>query len=194
MIIDKFLDKLTVREKTWLLIAVLSIFAYITDRLVVAPLYRESKQTDVEISNVRRALLLNQAVIGRGVPPEYASMSASVEQTESPDEVAREMKDEISDLAKKNGVDLPSVEDRESSGGNGFGKELAVEIGKIEVDMGNLIKFLDALQKSQGMLRVSRLSLSPGKERNHVNGSMLITKLMIPVSQPLTEVKSKKTQ
>jgi hypothetical protein len=191
MIIDKFLDKLSTREKAGLLIALLSLLALVVDWRVIAPIYRQSKQLDAQIMDVRKELLLNRAIIGRGIPPDYATISASVEQTASQDEVAREMKDEISDLAKKNGVDLPSVEDREATGVISFGKELAVEIVKIETDIGTLTRFMDALQKSRGMLRVSRLSLTPGKERNRVKGSMLITKLMIPVAQPSAETKSK---
>ena len=183
MMLDKFLDKLSLREKIFLLFAIVSVFAYTTDALVVEPMRRQVNRMEVDIANQRKSLVYNVGIIAQGAPKGYESMINAIGRSDTPDDAIRQMKDEISDLAKKCSIDLPSIEDREPVKTASY-DEYVVEISKFESNMKNLLKFMDALQTSPGMLRASRLTLAPGKDPSIVTGSLLITKLMIPVSSP----------
>jgi hypothetical protein len=186
MILDKFLDKLSFREKVFLVCAIITVFAYVTDALVVEPMRRQVKRMEVDIANQRKSLVYNVGIIAQGIPKGYESMINAIGRSDTPEDAVRQMKDEIADLAKRNSIELPSIEDRESLKTASY-DEYVVEISKFESSMKNVLKFLDALQTSPGMLRASRLTLAPGKDPSLVTGSILVTKLMIPVSAPAGE-------
>jgi hypothetical protein len=183
MILDKFMDKLSVREKVFLVCAIVSVFAYATDGIVVEPMRRQIKRMDVDIANQRKSLVFNNGIITQGIPKGYEGMINAIGRFDTPEDAVRQMKDEITELAKKNSIELPSIEDREPVKTAAY-DEYVVEVSKFESNMKNVLMFLDALQASQGMLRASRLTLGPGKDPSMVTGSILITKLMIPVSAP----------
>lgn len=185
MILDKLLDRLSAREKIWLLVSVLCIFAWVVDSRVVEPVVRGLKQLGMEIKEEKRNLAIDMAVLSRSrsVLTEYEGIRKAL--GESSPLVGTEMKDEISELARQNGVDLPSMEDRAAIKKD-FYAEYVVEIGKFETDIKNLLGFLHAVQTSPGMLRVMKLSLTPAKVTGHVKGAMVITKLVLSGAQKTT--------
>lgn len=185
MILDKLLDRLSAREKIGLLVSVICLFAWVADNRVVEPMVRRMKQLGMEVKEEKSNLAIDMAVLShsQSALTEYEGIRKAL--GESSPLVGTEMKDEISELARQNGVELPSMEDREAIKKD-FCAEYVVQIAKFETDIKSLLGFLNAVQTSPGMLRVMRLSLAPAQVAGHVKGSMVITKLVLLEPQKTT--------
>jgi len=99
-------------------------------------------------------------------------------------EAKHEMKGQVEDLADKAGVLLQSSDLREPNlESHKPCEEYFVDIKRFRADMNSLLVFLYELQTAPGMLRVVSLNLTPLRgEDNVFEGSMLISKVMIPAS------------
>ena len=179
--LDKFLEKTSTRERIGLLVAIFSLIIVAADRVVVQSIRRGVTRMEQEIASQKKNHVYNAAVIAQGVPSGYDEILAVLGRTVSPEEAAGTLKDEVLELARKSGIDLPSTEERDSVKTPSC-DEYSIEVSKFEVSMASLLKFLDALETSPDMLRATRLNLTAGREPKQVTGSILITKLMVRMS------------
>jgi hypothetical protein len=114
----------------------------------------------------------------------YEGIGDVLAKVSSKDEAIADMKGEIDDLARRTGISLQSMEHKEPTPTDmGYGETYCVVIGAFEADIGNLLTFLFELQKASGMLRVNKLTISPGTSKGLVKGAMTITKVMLPAGE-----------
>lgn len=181
--ISEKLDKLATREKVGLAAASFFIFALVVEKLVVQSIVDQSRRLDVDIKAMTVSVAINQdALQSRDrVARDYERVSDVLAKVVSKDEAIADMKGEIDDLARRTKISLQSMEHREPVPAEmGYGEEYSVVIGNFEADIQDLLTFLYELQKSPGLLRVGKLSVSPGKSKGQVKGALAITKVMTP--------------
>lgn len=180
MIAEK-LDKLGIREKIGLGVAVFCVFALVVEKLVVQSLAAKYRAWEAEIKALEVTVAIDRQDLQSrdAVTREYEGLGDVLGTVTSQDEAITGLKGEIDDVARRTGVSLQSMEHREPVK-MGWGEEYAVVVGSFEADIKNLLTFLYELQKSPGMLRVNKLTVNPGKNKGAVKGAMSITKVMVP--------------
>lgn len=180
MILDKFLDKLSAREKAGLFVAVLAIVAVLADWLVVRPMFKTLQTLDDKAVISQRELLLSDGALRMegGVATAYVAVSEQLDDASS----VADLREQIGELAKKNGIELPSMEDQAPIKGAGVCVDYPVEVTKVETDVASLLRFMHAVNAAPGLLRVSKVSLTPSKEPKRLQCSMTITKTVLPAS------------
>ena len=178
-ILDK-LDKLAPREKLWLAVAFICVFCALMDRLVVNSLVSKLKKMDSAIEQAKheRDRYLRTLAREKEVRAEYDRIGGSIVKAASPSEAVAGMKVEMHEAAKRAGVVINAADQREVRP-KSFCDEYVVEITKFDADMKNLISFIYGLDASPGMTKVVRLNIAPGKTKDSVTGSMLLTKVMV---------------
>jgi len=178
MAIIKF-DKLGLREKVGLSIAGLFIVFMIIDRLVVASVVSTLNDMQQRISTAEKELNYNKSVLKRKdeISARYEGISSLIGITVSPAEEIDNMSMEIADLATRMQIDYDSSQREPRK--HAFYEEYFVDIRQFECEMNNLLVFLHEVQKSPGMFRVSKLSVSSEQNDTRVKGSMLISKVMM---------------
>jgi hypothetical protein len=185
MILDK-LDRLEPREKMWLTLALFVVLAFGIDRLMVNPVAERCRDLDLAIRAAAENLELNKVVLQQReqVHQSYAAVAGDLSGVGSAAEQIDAMKARLDELATQSGVKFYSREQMEPRINPAY-TEYAVDVGEFEASMEGLVRFLSELPKGSGMMRASRLSFTPDRNRaDTVRGAMLITKLVLPVETP----------
>ena len=175
------LDRLGVRERVGLAVAGLCAFVWLLDQFVIHRIAARFREVDAAIEQEKRDLLYSQRVVDAepAVVRQFALLGGAFRTASSPSEAVDAMKSAIDDLARANGLSLVSVEQRKPETGPWY-DEYWMDVKKFEAGTENLVKFLHAIWTAPGMLRVTKLSLAPGKEQGKIEGSMLITQVFVP--------------
>lgn len=161
------------------LVAVLILVATIGG-LAVRPIARTLADMDARIAEAEDALARNEDVLRwrDDIAAEYAAIETYLVASGSPAEEADNMAAEIDRLLRAHDIDAPQMgglRPREDDAYN----EFSVEIKSFESDLPNLLQFLYQCHESPGLLRLSKMTLSPSRiEDGRVQGAMLITKVM----------------
>ncbi|MBN2302486.1 MAG: hypothetical protein JXN60_08225, partial [Lentisphaerae bacterium] len=110
---------------------------------------------------------------------DYRTASGRIGVATRKSEEIDKMKGQIDELAERAGISLDAIDHRPPNEAL-FYDEYFVEIGKFETDMQNLLKFFESIENlaAPGMMRVSKLNITPSKTKGAVRGSMVISKLM----------------
>ena len=181
MIFSK-LDNLSNRDKIYITIAVVALIALAVDHFVVRQVVDSAKKTQILIDSELKELAYNHNVIActESVKEDFSTISEKLGKITSQDSDIDIMKGEIDDLARKSGLLLTSMKNREPKKWLYY-TEYIVDIGGFEGDEGSLLKFLDSLQHNEipGLLRVVHLNVRVGRQPKIIKGSMTITKVMI---------------
>ena len=179
MILDK-LDKLGIREKVGLVLAMVFLAALVIDRVIVRAMAERCRELEVKIRTLEGNVIENRGIVGLrdDVVKDYESIKGTLGQVVSADETIADLKGEIDDLARRHRIELQSMSHQEPVPA-GSCEQYAVVVGNFESEFRNLVGFLSETTESPGMLRVNKLSVSPGKARDWVKGSMLITKVLV---------------
>lgn len=176
------LDKISDREKSWILVALFCVIAVMLDYLVVSPVIEKFKVLDARIAKEEFALNKNQSVMQhrKTVEVEYAAVKGQFEEFSVSAKAIEGMKGQIQDVASRNQLVIISSEDREPSEGK-YCDEYGFELKQFKTTVSQLLDLLYELHKTPGMLQVDRLTLNrPSQEAGRqLEGSMLITKKMI---------------
>ena len=176
------LDSLSNRDKILIVIAVGMLIAALVDRFVVQKVFDRVKIVQMLIDSDKKSLTYNEDVIaGKDIVTEkFKTVSHALGKATSPDSDIDIMKGQIDDLARKSGLLLTSMKDREPNKTAHY-TEYIVDIGGFEGTEKSLLKFLDAVQLSNipGLLRVVHLNVGVGRQPGKIKGSMTITKVMI---------------
>jgi hypothetical protein len=94
------------------------------------------------------------------------------------------LKGELDELASRGDImEIISMDHREPKVER-FHEQYVVEIKHFESDMPGVLTMLDRLRRSEGMLRVALLSLTPGKGDWPAKGAMNVTKVMLLPDEP----------
>ncbi len=178
------LARLGAGEKLGVACAVVFVMAMIGDGLVVRPIMAYSGRLDEVLQNENGRLAYNQRVLEtRGaVTAAYRNASGTLNRATVADEDLGNVKREINELARQAGLSILSTRDREpeAPGTSGGCILYTVEISKYNGTMRALLTFADRVQRTPGMLRVTRLQVAPESGTERIAGSMTLTKLMLP--------------
>jgi len=178
-VLDK-LDKLAMREKLGISLAMICVFCLLMDQFVVKSIMRRLRQMDsaIELSGKARDYNLRLLAREKEIKAEYERIGNAISRAASSSEAIAGMKAELYDTAKQLGVTISAMNQREVRP-RSFCEDYVIEITKFDADMKDLISFLYKIDTASGMTRVVRLTAAPGRTRNSVTGSMLLTKVMI---------------
>ena len=181
MILDK-ISKLAPREKGFLAVGALCIAIFLLDRLVVRSVVKNFKQLDMDIEKAAKVLDYHKQVMNEQdkVTGIYNEISTKLGEVTSFAEEIDKMNMEIDNMARATGVDCPSIGPRDSRPSGLSYEEFFVEIENFQATIEDLLRFLHDVHTFPGMMRVSRLTISPdNRDKDKVKGSMLITKVMM---------------
>ncbi len=181
------LQKLSGREKACFILAVVFILAYVGDQLVVSRVLSHFKNLSLETEKQKIYLEYNLDVLQHEVEvaAEYEKVKDRFGEVSASSKPTEALTGQIHELARQTGLTIVSCEQREPRRGE-FCYEFSVELKQFKAETDQLLKFLYELRAAPGMLRVVKLSLAPassvaGAQSKGVQGSMIVTKKMIPV-------------
>ena len=175
-----FLNKLSKKERTGLLIAAAIVSAAFLDRFVISPINekiqqinRETKINEKLLECNLRSLMQREVIAGQ-----YRSYIQYVKKAGSAEEVVAEILGEIEKLARATGVCLVDTKPQSPKHGN-FYKEYSVEV-EAESEMSSFIEFLHQLNNSSQLFRAGKINLTlKGKDVSTIKVSILVTKIVI---------------
>ncbi|OGV64869.1 MAG: hypothetical protein A2498_14200 [Lentisphaerae bacterium RIFOXYC12_FULL_60_16] len=178
--LDKF-KNLNIREVAGLGIAGLFLLAMVMDLAVIEPARRTYRlvceEADRELKNLEwslSAVALEPAVKGL-----FNDVAGLIETAASTEVAVDDMKGQIDDLARRSGLNVASMDHRESIREDGVDRYV-VEISQFDSDLKSLLQFLHEIRITPGLFRVERLVVTPDKDKGLIKGSMTLTKLMFP--------------
>ncbi|MDD4869648.1 MAG: hypothetical protein PHR77_03740 [Kiritimatiellae bacterium] len=182
-ILDK-LDKLAPREKLALVFALVFAICYLMDQFVIRSFVRRLKEIDGRIEQAKIIRNDNLFLLAREkeLKAEYDRISNAIARAASSSEAMAVMKGEVYDIAKKTGLMINAMDQKEPKDSKSSARsyeEYIVEISKFDAETKNLISFLYRMDMSPGMTRVLKLNTNPGKTKDSVTGSLLLSKVMI---------------
>ena len=175
------LDKLGARERWGLGIALVVVLVLLVDRLVVDMVANRIQSVRAQAVAEAKELDYNRRVLQtRGpIEAEYGRIEGLLASGLSDSEAIDEIKGEIDDLARETGVSLVSMEHRAPSGDTAGYREYVIEVRKFEGSMQSLLAFLHKVWETPGMMRARKVTVTPGSEEGMLQGSAVISKLLI---------------
>jgi len=182
------LDRLGPRERLGLGVLLVVLVVLLLDRLVCQPVVRRLREIDAEIETTEKRLAYNLSARNtRGeVEAAYRRAVGWVGRASpAPAEEIDRIKGVIDECARRAGVLLVSMEHRDPRETE-FYREYAVDIGRFECGTPALLRFLHELAAVPGMLRVTRLNLSPGGDEAPVRGAMSVSRVALTTSDPVS--------
>jgi len=183
------LDKLGTRERWGLGLALVFVLVLLVDRLVVGMVADRVRAVEEQAATDAKELDYSHGVLRSKGPieAEYARIEALLASDLSDSEVIDVIKGEIDDMARSAGVELISMEHRTPAASAGF-TEYVIEIRKLDAPMESLLSFLHQVWQTPGMMRVRKVTIGPGADDERVEGTVVISKIMIPtVGSPEVE-------
>lgn len=182
--ISEKLAKLGNREKLGLAVATVCVCAMLLDRLVVDLVAGSFKRMNAGLDDTSKKLFYNYSVLQgkEEVSNAYNRVSLLLGTSKYPDAETDDMSVAVYDLARSMGISCQPAQGLDPVKTARY-QEFSVEIGKFEAEMKDLLAFLHEIAKPPGTMGVTKLSFSADKESNKVNGSMVITKVMMIVTE-----------
>jgi len=175
-----WLDKLGVRERMALFVATLCVMALLLDYLVVRPVIGKLDGLNLEIESETAQLAYNMRVLQwrDTILKQYEEVSGLVGTATSSAEEADALAAEVDAMARQTRVELPSMGSLTPRKTDVY-EEYLVEVRDFEAGMAALLAFLYESVQRPGLLRVSKLTVTPDRAGDRLRGSMLITKVML---------------
>jgi hypothetical protein len=190
------LDKLSSREKLGLFLALFFVFVVAIDRLAVQFITDDFQVLNEQIEKERIELKSAQRIASgeRFVAGEYRRVRPRLGHAASLSGAMDEFKVKVDEMARESGVIVVSMKDREmrtteATAERGFA-ELAVEIGRFESGMKELLSLLHRVRSFSGIMRVSRITMAVDKDTGQIAGSMVITSIvdaMLPTGASMAQ-------
>ena len=174
------LDRLGARERWGLGLALAFALVLLVDRLVVTMVTHRIRAVEGQMARESKELAYNRRVLRSKGPieAEYERIEALLASGLPDSEAINQVMGEVDDLALGAGIDVKKREHRPSVASRGY-TEFLVEINEFESSMANLLTFLHRVWETPGMLRVKRITVGPAGEEGVVEGSAVISKILI---------------
>ena len=175
------LDKLGARERVGLGLALVCMLVLLVDRLVVGMVAGRIQAVAAQAAAESKELDYNRGVLKTQGPiaAEYARIEALLANELSDAEAIDKIKGQVDDLARASGVELISMEHRAPLPAEGY-TEYVIEIRKFEAPMDHLLDFLHDVWQTPDMMRLRKLTIAPGADDTTVEGSAIISTILIP--------------
>ena len=179
----EWINRMSSREKGMLALALLFLALLVIYFSAVMPTwsYISKEMEDIEMKEglcrLNRGKLKDELLVRE----EYRALCSLIPRTSSSTVAIERMKEEIGRMASASGVLVDSLNHRDPEKTE-FCEKYLVEISKFQADMTELLNFLGELNRADGMLRISKLSIKPGGRGGEVEGSMLISRAAMSAS------------
>ncbi len=167
------------RERIGLIVACLAIAAFLTDRLVISPVVERAVALEDEIAELATQVAHNRRVMGIAddVARRYTVVGDMLGASGPASETVEQLKADLDEMAAHSGVGLKSMRDFEPVESE-YLVTYQIEISEFDAEIGDLLRFFQAVQDAPGMLRVEKLSIANSDTDQIVKGSFLVTKVM----------------
>jgi len=176
------LDRLGARERWGLGVALVVLLVLLVDQLVISMVADRIQSVRAQAVTESKALYLNRQVLQTEGPitAQYEAIKQLLAGELSDAEAIEAMRGAIGDLADASGVSTPgSMKPRAPSGASEGYREYVIDIPKFQSSMESLLTFLHGVWVAPGMMRVKKLSITPSAEEGMIEGSLMISKLLI---------------
>jgi hypothetical protein len=173
----KKLDNLSMREKVGLILALVTLLMLLSNALVVQPILGQLKRVNREIAALEETRRFSRVILGRRdkVEKAYASTRTQVGVAGQEALETGQLTMRVDDMAKQAGVALEARSPLTAKEGGAY-LEFGIDIKKFEASQESLIRFLHAIAQDSRGMRVSRISINPGKYKDHYLGAMVVTR------------------
>ena len=179
------LDNLSVREKLGLVLALTSLLMLVANALVVQPISGQLKRMHREVGRLEEAKRWSKRLLSRrtSVERDYQHVLNEVGVAGKEALESGRLTVQIDDMAVRAGVKLEARSPL-SKKDEAFYEEFGVDIKKFDASRESLVELLHAIAQSTGAVRVSRISIQPGKFKGSYVGSMVVTKVALKAGLP----------
>jgi len=179
MILDR-IDKLGRREQVMLLVALVVFGAFLVDGMVVKALTRQLRRMDADIAASASRLRYNRTVLASTdeVRREFEKTRGLLGSAASASAAGDALKGEIDEIARKTGVLLVSMDQKETRR-VGTCEEMVVDITRCEGDMASVLAFLCDMRGATVALNVDRLGLSPMEDGRKVKAAIQLSRAFV---------------
>ena len=177
----KILSRLSVREKFFMSVGLISILGILSYMYILEPLWGKWQTINKNIYLQERQLLKNIKIMAQKemIAQLYEKHAQSLKMKGSVEEETAVILSEIENVARKNSGHITDIKPHRVRDME-FYKEYAIEL-EVEGDIANLTKFIYDLGNSEQILRVRhlRLNAKSGGE-NVLKAYMIVTKILVP--------------
>jgi hypothetical protein len=180
-ILQKFLIRLSKKEKLLFYCAVFFVFLVLLDRLTISPIVSKMRSLDKEIRDKQAGLNKDLRILAQrertiNLKNKYASYLVSAK-TEDEEMIA--FLKETEKLANQNSISLVELKPA-GAGKEGDSKKYLVNLN-CEATMEQLVSFIYSLENSDKLMNVDKYQITPrSKESNIVQCNIVISKIVLP--------------
>jgi len=167
------------RERIGLGGALLLVAFYILDATVASPLMARWRVLDSDIAIASARLERSKKTLSyqTSVDAQYVMIKDLIGNSATEQESIEIFKNEIDELARKNGMRLRSMRHLVPERTD-FLVTFLVDVSDYEAETGALVRFLHAISQAPGLIRVRRSVINSRTPDGVINGSLLVTKVM----------------
>ncbi len=176
------LEKLRARERWGLGLALVFVLVLMVDRLVVGMVADRVETVEEQAAADAKELDYNRGVLRSKGPieAEYSRIEALIASELSDSEEIDAIKAEIEDLAGSAGVAIIGRMEHRPPVTSAGSTEYVIDIREFEAPMAGLLSFLHQVWQTPGMMRVRKVAIAPSADDQRVEGTMVVSKIMIP--------------
>ena len=173
------LAELPLRERLGLVFAAGFMVLLLSDAIVLKPAIRQLQALDASILTAEAELTRSRGVLQyrESIREQYLEIKDVLGITGAESETIEEFKNELDELALANGVQLRSMRHRAPET-TAYLVTYVIEVGDYEADISDLLRFLDAIKRAPGLMRVRELTISSQSAGRQLNGAITVTRVM----------------
>lgn len=183
MILDKFIAKLSGREKVGVAVMAVAVTVWLVDVSVISAVGDRLKALTEQTKTAVRILKFNYAMLELkpGVTEQYDKVRGSLELPLTDDEILAETESRyLRPLLDKYQIDVESTKALPSTlPPVGSAREYVIELTGIQGDIVKLLEFMHGVNQLPGLYRVTQVHLTPGDQIQQVKGSIAVARMVL---------------
>jgi hypothetical protein len=162
-----------------LLLSVVFVVSLLADAFVIKPALRYIHDLDDRIVATKAELVRSRGVIqyADSVRQQYSSVKDLLGVTGQTAETIEAFKKELDELAINHGVQLRSMRHISPEETDHL-LTYTIEVGDYEADISSLLRFLHAVNRAPGLMRIRTLSITSQSTDTVVSGTLSVTRVM----------------
>lgn len=173
------LAQLPLRERLGLLFAVGFIVLMLADAFVLKPSIRHLQSLDASIVAEDTAFSQSRGFLqyGDSIREQYYAVKDLLGVTGPESETIESFKNELDELALAHAVQLRSMRHLAPEP-TPYLVTYVIEVGDYEAEIPDLVRFLHAVNRAPGLMRVRDLTISSQSPDQRINGAISVTRVM----------------
>jgi hypothetical protein len=183
MILDKFIARLSGREKLSVTVMAVVLSILFVDRTVIRAVSNRLNELNDQTKTAIRTLKFNYAILQTqpSVTEQYDKVKDSLELPLTDEEILAETESRfLRPLLQKNAIVVESTKALPSSlPPVGSAREYVIELTGVEGDTVKLLEFMHEVNQLPGLYRITQVHLVPGDLPQRVKGSIAVARLVL---------------